>query len=51
MKESVLSLQEEKTRYWFSYFQITCKFLNSCMTDPFHSFVEDVGIMISRLLY
>ena len=51
MKVSVLNLQEKQTQYWFSYFQITCKFLNSFMTDLFHSIVEDVGIMISRLLY
>ena len=33
MKISVLSLKEKTTQHWFSYFQITHKYLTSLMTD------------------
>ena len=43
MKESVFSLKEKTNQHWFSYFQIACKYSNSCMHDPLNIFGDDLS--------
>ena len=44
MKVSVLNLKEKATQYWFSYFQISCKYWTYFMTNP-------LNIILTILVY
>jgi len=44
MEISVLSLKEETTQHWFSYFQITRKYLKPFMNNPLNIIFDNFGI-------
>ena len=41
MKESMLSLKEKTIQHWFSYFQITRKYLKCFMTSLLNIIFDD----------
>jgi len=50
MKEYVLSLEEEKTQHWFSYFQIARKYY-ICVKIIYDKPVKILFLMISVHVY